>query len=92
MSYYLKDPQSRVDYGIDWTAFLDGATVAASVWTVTPQEPGGIGVEAADFTGTRTAATLAGGKVGRVYTVTNQVTLTDGHCEERSITLRVEQR
>jgi hypothetical protein len=92
MSYYLKDPQARVDYSIDWTDYLDGQSVAASLWTVTPSEPGGIAVEQASFDLSRSAARLSGGLLGRVYTVSNQVTLSDGSLDERSITLRVEQR
>jgi hypothetical protein len=92
VSYYLKDPQSRVDYSVDWSAYLDGQTVAASLWTVRPQEQGGIAVGESGFDLTRTSARLEGGVIGHVYTVSNLVTLTDGSRDERSITLRVEQR
>ena len=30
MSFYLKDPQSRVDYAIDWTPYLDGQAIETS--------------------------------------------------------------
>ena len=30
MSFYLKDPLSRVDYTIDWSPHLDGQTIAAA--------------------------------------------------------------
>ena len=92
MSYYLKDPQSRVDYAIDWTGYLDGQIVAASQWTVVPDEPDGITLEQSSFALDRTAATLGGGRIGHVYSVSNRVTLSDGRIDERSITLRVEQR
>ncbi len=92
MSYYLKDPHSRVDYAIDWLGYLDGQTVAASQWTVTPTEVGGIAVDEASFDLARTAARLSGGIAGHVYSVSNGVTLSDGSREERSICLRVEQR
>ena len=93
MSFYLKDPQSRVDYAIDWGgAYLDGQVLAASQWSVTPAEAGGLSVEAEGFDLTRAAATLAGGVVGHVYSVTNRVAMTDGQVDERSIALRVEQR
>lgn len=92
MSYYLKDPQSRVDYAIDWTAYLGGAVVASSAWSVVPAEVGGIEVEQAGFDLTRSSARLSGGVVGRVYSVSNLVTLSDGSRDERSICLRVEQR
>jgi hypothetical protein len=92
MSFYLKDPQSRVDYAIDWSGYLDGQVVAGSAWSVQPAEAGGLAVDAASFDLARTAATLAGGVVGHVYTATNRVTLSDGRSDQRSITLRVEER
>jgi hypothetical protein len=92
MSFYLKDPQSRVDYAIDWTGYLDGQVVTASSWAVRPSEPGGIAVDAASFGLDRTAATLTGGRAGHVYSITNQVTLSDGRIDQRSLTLRVEER
>lgn len=92
MSYYLKDPASRVDYAIDWLAFLSGQTIAASAWAVVPAEEGGLVVDEERAELTRTAARFSGGIVGRVYTVSNLVTLSDGCIDERSICLRVEQR
>ena len=92
MSYYLKDPASRVTYAIDWLPYLDGETIVDSVWTVAPDEPGGIEASDARREDARTAATLGGGAIGRLYRVSNRVTLTDGSIDERSICLRVEQR
>jgi len=92
MSFYLKDPQSRVDYAIDWSGYLDGQTIATSEWTVSPAETGGIAIEEASFDLDRSAARLSGGIVGRIYCVANRVTLSDGSADERSITLRVEER
>ena len=93
MSFYLKDPGSRIDYAMDWGAsYLDGQAVAGSAWSVVPAEAGGVAVDAESFDLTRTAATLSGGRAGHVYSVTNRVTLSDGRVDERSITLRVEQR
>jgi hypothetical protein len=92
MSFYLKDPQSRVDYAIDWSIYLDGQTIEASQWLVTPDESGGIVAEEASFEPARTAARLAGGVTGHAYSVANLVTLSDGSTDVRSITLRVEAR
>lgn len=92
MSFYLKDPQARVDYAIDWVGYLDGATLAASLWSVVPDEAGGIAVEQESFDPGRTAARLSGGVVGHTYSVSNRVTLSDGSIDERSISLRVEER
>lgn len=92
MSYYLKDPGSRVDYSIDWLPYLDGQTIAASEWIVEPAEEGGIVALDPRHDGSRTALGLAGGIVGHVYSVSNRVTLSDDSQDERSICLRVEQR
>lgn len=92
MGFYLKDPHSRIDYAIDWGGYLDGQTIAGSMWSVTPDEAGGIAVEAASFDLNRSAARITGGLVGRVYSVANRVTMSDGSIDERSIALRVEDR
>lgn len=92
MSFYLKDPQSRVDYAIDWSPYLDGQTIEISDWVVTPDEVGGVAAEESGFEPTRTAARLAGGLIGHSYQVSNHVTFSDGTTDVRSITLRVEAR
>lgn len=92
MSFYLKDPQSRVDYAIDWATYLDGQTIVDSDWTVAPAEAGGIAVEEDSFEPGRTAARLTGGVVGHSYSIANLVTLSDGTSDARSIGLRVEER
>lgn len=92
MRYYLKDPDSRVDYAIDWSVHLGGQVITDSLWSVTPAEAGGIAVEDSSFDTGGCAARLSGGVVGHVYSVGNRVTLVDGRIDERSITLRVESR
>jgi hypothetical protein len=92
VSYYLKDPESRVDYAIDWLPYLGAQTIAQSVWSVAPIEEGGLAALHPRGDAWRTAANLEGGVPGHVYSVSNRVTLSDGSIEERSICLRVEQR
>jgi hypothetical protein len=92
MSFYLKDPRSRVDYAIDWAVHLGGQTIVSSLWSVLPVEPGGIAVDEDSMLPARTGARLAGGIVGHCYSVSNRVTLSDGTAELRSITLRVEDK
>ena len=94
MSLYLKDPQARIDYAIDWgPAYLDGQIIAASDWRVSPDEDDGVAiVEIGSFDLQRTAATVTGGVPGHVYRIGNRVTLSDGRSDERSLTVRVEER
>jgi hypothetical protein len=92
MSFYLKDPQSRVDYAIDWAADLDGQTIVGSQWAVRPVEIDGIEIEEDSFAPGRAAARLTGGVVGHCYSVANRVILSDGTSDARSIALRVEDK
>jgi len=93
MAMVVKDPDARIDYEFDWAAaYPDGQAVVASGWTIAPDRNNGIEVAAAAHDLTRTTATLAGGVVGHVYRVTNRVTLSDGQIDERSMTVRVEER
>jgi hypothetical protein len=37
MTFYLKDPHSRVDYALNWgAAYLEGQTIVGSGWAVEP--------------------------------------------------------
>jgi len=93
MAMMVKDPGARIDFGFDWlTAYPGGQALVASSWTVVPDEAGGVIVAASAHDLTRSSATLAGGVAGRVYRVANRVTLSDGQIDERSTTVRVEER
>ena len=92
MSFYLKDPEARVDYAIDWGLYLDGQTVVDSGWTVAPDEEGGVAIEEDSFALDQTAVRLSGGMAGHSYQVSNQVTLSDGSADARSLIVRVEER
>jgi hypothetical protein len=93
MATYLKDPGATLDYTIDWGAgYLGTATLTASTWTVQPVEAGGISIMSEMQTTTRTSVTLQGGVPGHLYHIGNQVVMSDGKADERSITVRVEQR
>ncbi|HKR23859.1 MAG TPA: hypothetical protein VJS15_01250 [Allosphingosinicella sp.] len=91
MSFYLKDPLSRVDYAIDWASQLDGAAIEASAWSIAPAEAGGIAVEQHSFSGARAGARFAGGVTGHSYRLNNMIALSDGRAESRSLTIRVEE-
>jgi len=93
MTMLVKDPGTRIDYEFDWgAAYPAGQAIVESDWTVAPDEAGGIAVAAAAHDLLRATAALTGGVAGRVYRVTNRVTLSDGQIDERSMSLRVEER
>lgn len=90
MAIFLKDPAATIDYAIDWDAgYLAGQSIVASRWAVLPD---GLAVAGDAIETGRTSATLAGGLPGLVYHVTNQVMLSDGRSDERTLVVRVEDR
>lgn len=85
------DPQARLDYAIDWSAWLQsGETINASTWSV----PDGITQATPEPSETDGVATiwLTGGTVGQNYMVTNHITTSMGREDDRSLFLRVTER
>lgn len=90
---FLKDPETVIDYQVDWTAALAaGSGLQTSEWAVVPGEAGGVAVVWSAVDGAMATARLAGGVPGHVYLVGNRVAMTDGTIDERSLTVRVEDR
>ena len=94
MSYLLKDPQSNLDYEIDWgMEYLgEGDLLVQSSWDVSPEEPDGLAVQASTHDSMRAHVTVAGGVPGHVYRLGNSVVTALGRVDRRSLTLRVEAR
>jgi hypothetical protein len=93
MNLLFKDPDSRVDYLVDWgAAHLGANSITASQWSVHPQHDAGLAVVAHRHDARTTTVSLEGGRAGMVYDVTNRVSLSNGELDERSLSVRVEQR
>ena len=85
---FTKDPNAVLDYSIDWTRWLAGDQIATSEWIV----PSGLTKMADSKTSTSATAWISDGSVGQSYTVTNRITTAAGRTEDRSFTIRVEER
>lgn len=85
---FTKDPDAILDYAVDWSRWLAGDTIAASVWIV----PAGLAKVSETNTATKAVVWLSGGSAGVAYTVTNRITTAAGRTEDRSFTIRVEER
>ncbi len=99
MPYLAIDPEERLDYTLDWSAFLDEAgspsdTIASSSWSVLPASVGSP-TQPLLSGETNTAATatcfVANCTVGEVYRLTNRIVSAAGRTAERSLTLRCEE-
>lgn len=87
-STFLKDPDAVLDYVIDWSTWLNGDTIATSVWTV----PSGITQDSESESSTLATIWLSGGTVGETYQVRNRITTAGGRTEDRTIRIEIVQR
>lgn len=85
---FLKDPNSVLDYVVNWASWLDTDTISTSTWTVPT------GITKASDTNTTTTATiwLSGGTAGTSYDIANKIVTAAGRTEERTITIVVDNR
>lgn len=90
MTLYLKAPDARVSYKLDWGTRY--ASILMSEWRVEPDEEDGLFVVGSSFEGTVASALVEGGRAGSGYDLVNRVTLGSGEIDERSISFRVEAR
>lgn len=84
---FIKDPNARLDYTIDWTAWLAGNGDTISGATV-PDPPSGLTVTTPlTWTSTQTTVWISGGTAGSSYDVTVHITTTGGRQDDRTITI-----
>ena len=93
MTTFIKDPNASLDYGIDWTAWLAGDTIAVSSWLI-PSASGLIRSAAlVNAAATTSTVWLAGGVVSETpWTVTNRITTVGGRKDDRSFMIIVQNR
>ena len=89
---FAKDPDSKLDYTLDWSKWLGSDTVTVSVWILEPAD-GNLtdSAPSVDAAGKRTTVWLEAGAVGS-YRVTNRVTTAAGRIADRSFTLVIAER
>ena len=87
---FTKDPDAVLDYAVDWTGWLAGDEIATSEWLL---EEGAL-LEIATEANTTTKATvwLRGGQKGTTYLATNRIVTVGGRTDDRTITVKVEDR
>ena len=85
----IKDPDAILDYGIDWTAWLQGDVITESTWTVPPGN-GLVAVSSSiNSAGTQTVVWLTGGVLEAVVPVANHITTLSGRQDDRTILVQV---
>lgn len=93
MALVLKDPESALDYSVDWgVRYLSGDVLSESSWSVVPVESGGLTIDGSRFDRASATVNVSGGLAGRVYRLLNQVVTSQGLHDSRSLLVRVEVR
>lgn len=90
-SRFTKDPSAVLDYKFDWSSWL-AAGETISTRTVTPAT--GITVDSSSITDTNTSVTvwLSGGTAETEYTIACKIVTSAARTDERTLTIRVEDR
>ena len=84
---FVKDPNARLDYVIDWSAWLDaiGDTITGAE---VADPPAGLTVTTPiEFTSSNTTVWIAGGTAGVSYDVTVRITTAGGRVDDRTIVI-----
>lgn len=107
MNFFFQDPDAIMDYGIDWSRWLDGAGITTSTWTLAPviddddvaitdesiiPLPAPDEFTPADNTLVKTVFWLSGGFRGRTYSITNHIVASDGREDDEIITIRIKDK
>lgn len=92
-----KDPDSTLDYGFDWSDWLeDGESITSSSWTI--QNPSGenddLQIDTSSQDGSKTKVWLTDGTLGVTYRVTNTIETDNSptRTDERSFKLNISER
>lgn len=84
MKTYMQDGSARLDYSVNWSSFLNGATITSSTWNSI------LTIEDDTFTDTTTQAFVSGGALGTSYEVKNIINTSDGRVDARTFLVKIE--
>lgn len=90
LTTYPKDPNATLDYSIDWSEWLASAeSITCSIWTRSATD---LKQENEQLTTSVATIWLSGGSVGAIYTVANKIGTSGGRIDERTVSIKVQQR
>jgi len=97
MVWAAKDPDSKLDFVINWLTWLtvkDPITGLYSVDTISASEWVDLDTDLTEiddsFTDSTTTIWLTGGVIGKTYYVTNRITTAAGRIQDRTVELECE--
>ena len=87
---FIKDPDAVLDYSVDWLLWLAGDEISSSEWLL--EEGAVLEQVVASNTATKTTVWLRGGLAGTTYLVTNRIVTAGGRTDDRTISVKIEDR
>lgn len=85
MNTFTKPLPGILDYGFDYSRWLNGDTITSSTWMADD----GITIGLGHFDDSATYVDISGGQVGYVYRLINEITTASGLVDRRSFRVRV---
>jgi hypothetical protein len=84
----VKDPNSTLDFVVDWSAWLETDTISAVSWTV----PTGITQTTSSFADTTATIWLMGGTAKAIYLIGCRITTAAGRIEDHSFEILIAEK
>jgi hypothetical protein len=85
---FIKDPDSVLDYTVNWEDWLDSDTLSASSWTT----PAGLTKDSDAFGDSAATVWLSSGSVGERYSIVNHITTDAGRQEDQTLVIICKQK
>lgn len=86
-----KDPEAVLDYGMDWSEWLEADETIAGTPTVTAS-PDGLAISQVSHANGIVSWRVSGGSLRKSYAVTVRITTTRGRIDERSVVYSIRNR
>lgn len=86
---FTKDPDSRLDYQLNYYSWLNGDSISTSTWIIGSGITQSTGSYVPVYTGTTATIWLEGGTTDTNYDITNRITTAAGRIYDYSFIIRV---
>lgn len=88
LSFPAKDPDSYLDYYVDWSPWLpEGDTISASLWII----PTDLVSELENFWDESTGIWISGGVIYQTYELVNRITTVGGRIQDQTVRIKCKQ-
>jgi hypothetical protein len=89
MTRFSKDPDSILDYMMDWSRWLGEDEITSATWEASDA---GITIDSQANTTSTATVWVSGGTVDETYTLTCRIVTTEGRTEDRSFDILIKEK